>query len=224
MSTRKVVLSTGEYYHVYNRGNSKQAIFLDVQDKKRFVKLLGLLNQPFRVRIDEDGLMRSFSKKEDNLVAIGAYVLMDNHFHILLKQTVDGGVTSFMQKISTAYAMYFNKKYNRTGGLFEGAFKSQHADNDIYLKYLYAYIHLNPAKMVDPTWKQAVVQKRKDAIDFIKQYPYSSFHDYCGIGREEKALLSPHEFPFYFKNTRDFTESILSWIQNDTNSLQGVPL
>lgn len=219
MSTRNIVLSTGEYYHIYNRGNSKQVIFLDNQDKQRFVKLLGLLNQPVRVRIDEEGLIQSFVKKEKPLVAIGAYVLMDNHFHLLLKQTADGGITSFMQKVSTAYAMYFNKKYKRTGGLFEGTFKSKYANSDVYLRYLYAYIHLNPAKMVEQNWKSAIESKRKDIIDFIKQYRYSSFHDYCGIVRQEKAILAPHEFPIYFKSAQDFTESVLDWIRIDPELL-----
>ncbi|MEN9552346.1 MAG: hypothetical protein RI935_723 [Candidatus Parcubacteria bacterium] len=86
MSTRNIVLSTGEYYHIYNRGNSKQIIFLDDNDKKYFMRLLGLLNQPNRTRVDGVSLEKSFHNREDSLVAIGAYVLMDNHFHILLKQ------------------------------------------------------------------------------------------------------------------------------------------
>lgn len=212
MTTRKLVLSTGDYYHIYNRGNSKQVIFLDDQDKRRFVKLLGLLNQSIRIRVDEESIKQSFLKKDEPLVAIGAYVLMDNHFHLLLKQVSDNGITSFMQKVSTAYAMYFNKKYKRTGSLFEGTFKSKHANEDLYLRYLYAYIHLNPAKMIEESWKQATKNRRKDVIDFVKQYPYSSFHDYCGIVRQQGAILGSSEFPVYFENAEDFTRSILKWI------------
>ena len=59
-----------------------------------------------------------------------------------------------MGKLGTGYSMYFNRKYKRTGALFVGAFKSQHANSDEYLKYLYAYIHLNPVKLIDSTWKE----------------------------------------------------------------------
>lgn len=138
---------------------------------------------------------------------------MDNHFHILLKQIKDGGVTTFMQKVATAYAMYFNKKYKRTGGLFEGAFKSKHIEDDTYLKYLFAYIHLNPAKMVEENWRNCSIDKREDIKNFIKSYPYSSFYDYCGILRAEKNVLTANEFPLYFDNAKDFTQSVLSWIR-----------
>ncbi len=215
MSKRSVGLVTNEYYHIYNRGNSKQIIFKDDQDKKRFVKLLGLLNQTLRSRVDDVSLELAFTKKDTPLVAIGAYALMDNHFHILVKQVEDDGITAFMQKICTAYVMYFNKKYKRTGALFEGPFKSQHVNNDRYMRYLYAYIHLNPAKLIDPSWKETVVNRRKEVIDFIKQYPYSSFHDYCRIIRPENRAISPVDFPHHFDNPRDFTESIVSWLTID---------
>lgn len=213
MAKRKLVLSTGEYYHVYNRGNSKQIIFLDEQDKRRFVKLMYLMNREEKARIDENLLNEPYSSEHGKIVAIGAYVIMDNHFHILIKQTTDEGITKYMLRLGTAYAMYFNKKYKRTGKLFEGTFKAKHANDDIYMRYLYGYIHLNVGKMVDPNWKKSVLIKRTDVIDFIKRYPYSSFHDYCGIMRPENHILSREEFPVYFRNTKEFVESILSWIK-----------
>lgn len=215
MSKRPVELITNEYYHVYNRGNSKQIIFKDDQDRRRFVKLLGLLNQATRFRVDSVSLDSAFKQKDDPLVAIGAYTLMDNHFHILIKQTEDEGIASFMQKVCTAYVMYFNKKYKRTGALFEGPFKSQHVGNDRYMRYLYAYIHLNPAKLVDPLWKKKIAEKGKEVVDFIKQYPYSSFHDYCGIKRTENTVIAPREFPLYFETPKHFIESITSWLSLD---------
>lgn len=221
MSQRKVPLVIGEYYHIYNRGNSKQIIFKDIQDKRRFIKLLSLLNQKARVRVSEPILNLSFSQKKDTkdaLVAIGAYALMDNHFHILVKQLEDDGITLFMRKVCTAYAMYFNKKYKRTGILFEGAFRSQHAGDNRYMRYLYAYIHLNPAKLIDPLWKEVITIKRKEIVDFIKQYPYSSFHDYCGVVRPENMIIQPLEFPIYFENARHFTDSLLSWLKIDPNN------
>lgn len=212
MSRRDISLVQDEYYHVYNRGSNKQDIFKDEQDKRHFVKLLALFNQKPRLRTEDSSIGNVFEKKDAPLVAIGAYAIMNNHFHIVLKQLDEKGVTIFMQKIGTAYAMYFNQKYKRTGVLFEGRFKTKHIDDDMYMRYLYAYVHLNPAKLVDSLWKEKILKKRKEVITFIKQYPYSSFHDYCGIVRPENGVLDRNHFPIYFETPKHFTESILSWI------------
>ncbi len=213
MSIRKFHFSNSEFYHVYNRGNSKQIIFLDDYDKIRFTQLLVVMNKEARQNLSDLSPDSVYIKNNDPLVAIGAYVIMDNHFHILLKQLKDGGVIKYIQKVSTAYVGYFNKKYKRTGALFEGKFKAKHANTDIYLNYLYAYIHFNPAKMVDKEWKRNIVSKKnKNAINFIKMYPFSSFHDYCGIQREESSVLSRSEFPLYFKSSKDFIESLIRWL------------
>ena len=150
MSIRKVSFALGEFYHLYNRGNSKQIIFHDEQDYKRFVGLLYVCNQEENFKSDNLGkntdlLLIEVGKK---LVSIGAWVLMPNHFHILATENIDYGISKFMQKLSTAYSMYYNKKYNRTGSLFEGKFKAQHLNKDSYLKYIFSYIHLNPIKLI----------------------------------------------------------------------------
>src|SRR3989344_539186 len=97
---RKIEIEVGEYYHIYNRGVEKRNIFLDKSD-------VG-----------------------EKKVAIIAYVLMPNHFHLLVKEITAGGTSDFMEKLLTGYAMYFNKKYERVGPLFQGTFKAEHADRD----------------------------------------------------------------------------------------------
>ena len=139
MSIRKVSFSSGEYYHIYNRGNSKQKIFHDKEDYERFIGLLYACNQNANLRADDlkkdQGL---FSIIRMGIIAgIGAYVLMPNHFHILITEVKEGGISKFLQKLTTAYVMYYNKKYKRTGSLFEGKFKAQHLSYDVYLKYIF---------------------------------------------------------------------------------------
>jgi len=91
----------------------------------------------------------------EQLVNIVTYCLMSNHFHLLIYEKTEGGISKFMQKVTTAYTMYFNKSKQRTGALFQGKFKAKHASiNDNYLKYLVAYIHLNPIKLIDAQWKE----------------------------------------------------------------------
>ena len=144
MAMRKVSFALHEFYHIYNRGNSRQTIYVTNADYQRFISLLYLANgsKSFEFReIDEEKLF-DFDKGEP-LVAIGAYCLMPNHFHILATPLVEGGMATFMRKLATGYSMYFNKKHHRTGSLFEGRFKSEHVDSDNYLKYLFSYIHLN---------------------------------------------------------------------------------
>lgn len=210
---RKLTFSVGEYYHLYNRGVEKRKIFIKEKDWIRFQKLIYLANgtNPIRFREIEGQTFDSIDRG-DPLVAIGAYVLMPNHFHILIKEIVKNGLSRFMEKLATGYSMYFNKKYERVGPLFQGRFKGEHVDNDEYLKYLYAYIHLNPVKLIEPNWKEIGIKDEKRALKYISQYYYSSHQDYCGIKREEGAILSKNEFPLYFSKIHDFKIYINDWI------------
>jgi putative transposase len=213
MSIRTTPFVEKEFYHIYNRGNSKQIIFKDAQDYSRFVGLLYACNSIKKLHVADIGIRKNFFDldREECLVAIGAYVLMPNHFHILLTPLVEGGVSLFMQKVSTAYSMYFNKKYERTGGLFEGKFKSRHAGDDRYLKYLFSYIHLNPVKMIDPTWKEFGLRDKKVALEYLNKYEYSSYIDFAGVDRKEKKILETSLFPDYFPSVRTFETEILGW-------------
>jgi putative transposase len=137
---------------------------------------------------------------------------MPNHFHILVKEIKEGGVTKFMGKLTTGYSMYFNKTHKRVGPLFQGRFKAEHVDRDEYLKYLYAYIHLNPVKLIDPKWKENGIADKAGAKAYLDGYRYSSYPDYAGVSREEKAILSPREFPEYFEKPHDMEEFISDWL------------
>ena len=146
------------------------------------------------------------------LVAIGAYCLMPNHFHLLVKEISAGGISKFMEKLGTGYSMYFNKKNGRTGFLFQGNFKAEHVDSDEYLKYLFAYIHLNPVKLIEAEWKETGIRDKQRAQKYLGQYRYSSYRDYLGEGTDESLILSKTEFPEYFTATRDFSDYISYWL------------
>jgi putative transposase len=217
MAKRKMTFSFGEYYHLYNRGNSKQTIFHNKSDYERFIYLLYVCNsiKNFEVRkLDETTY--SFDRL-DNLVSIGAYVLMPNHFHILVTEKIEGGISKFMQKLSTAYSMYYNKKYNRTGTLFEGRFKSKHLDTDNYLKYVFSYIHLNPVKLIDKDWKEGGIKNKEKAFDYLGSYRYSSFVDYLDVDRPEVVILDRLNFPDYFPKKDDFKAEIFDWFSYKDN-------
>ncbi|MBI2065726.1 MAG: transposase [Candidatus Zambryskibacteria bacterium] len=211
MSIRAVNFVPGEFYHIYNRGNSKNLIFHDNDDYNRFLKLL------YTANATKNLVIRNFSKivyqieKGERLVSIGAYCLMPNHFHILITQTRNGDITKFMHKLCTSYSMYYNNKYKRTGKLFEGKFKSEYADNDQYLKYLFSYIHLNPLKIINPDWKSKGV--RNHDADFLANYKFSSYIDYLEKERDDKVILNKDDFPNYFPTKESFKTEIADWLR-----------
>ena len=137
---------------------------------------------------------------------------MPNHLHILIKQNSENGISKFMQKFLTAYSMYYNIKYERKGSLFEGKFKAEHMEEDIYLKYIFSYIHLNPVKLIYPDWKENGLSDKKSVLNFLNKYTYSSFLDYREINRVENKILNREEFPDYFPSIKHFEDEILDWI------------
>ena len=228
MSIRKVPFVENEYYHIYNRGNSKQKIFLDDKDRERFLKLLYLCNSTERIDFREQIVRTKINawdfEKGESIVFIGVWVLMPNHFHLyitsndkvakarLSQLSQESAIAMFMQKLLTAYSKYFNAKYKRTGSLFEGKFKSVHIDNDIQAKYLFSYIHLNPIKLIESKWKEKGIKDKKKAIEFLNSYKWSSYLDYMGIIRPENKIINRIDFLDYFDTKNDFKNEIFEWI------------
>ena len=215
MSMRKKTFVSEEYYHLYNRGNSKQKIFHDRKDEERFVKILYLANSKnaFKFRDVENAIYEV--DRGQRLVSIGAYCLMPNHFHLLIKELDENGISRFMQRLTTAYSMYYNTKYKRVGALFEGRFRSEHLYNDNYLKYMFSYIHLNPLKLIESDWKNHRIKNKSRALRFLEEYKLSSYADYGGEERSEGLIINVDDFPKYFPTKQDFHKEILDWITTD---------
>ncbi|MEO8638168.1 MAG: transposase [Candidatus Taylorbacteria bacterium] len=213
---RKFDFSIGEFYHLYTRGTEKRKIFLDQKDYLRFMVLLSLCNSKESIHLS-DHWKKSPTElfalpKNEGLVDIGAYCLMPNHTHILVHERIEGGISSFAKKIFTSYSMYINKKYHRTGGLFESRFKAKHLNSNEYLKYQFAYIHLNPIKLVQFDWKEKGIIDIIGAKKFLEEYRYSSYQDYIGVKRPENIILTKEAFPDYFSEDLDFEEFVSSWL------------
>ncbi|QQS19868.1 transposase [Candidatus Saccharibacteria bacterium] len=169
MPSRNVVreFETGAYYHVYNRGVEKRIIFSDDQD---YTVFLGLLKKYLaNDRRDANKNNRHRFPSLESEVALLAYCLMPNHFHLLVYQMTESGVEKLMRRVSTGYVMYFNEKYNRVGSLFQGPYKASRITSDAYLYHISRYIHLNP--------------------DAYAVWPYSSYK-YYAKGEEPKWLRS----------------------------------
>jgi REP element-mobilizing transposase RayT len=150
---RKTNFTNESFYHIYNRGTEKRDIFLQNYDYFQFIKLL--------------------RKYKNNLVEIICYCLMPNHFHLLLKQLNNNGISKFMHLLTISYAKYFNKKYDHSGVLFQGKFKDVQILSYIQLLNISKYIHINPAKDQNILLKQKIIT--------LENYPWSSYKDYINI-------------------------------------------
>ena len=214
---RKIKFSVGEYYHIYNRGVDKRDIFMDKYDYDRFLLLLKICNSNLSVDVRKmkrgkvsEGL--AFANEDQALVDIGVWCLMPNHFHMLVTEKVDGGISLYFQKLLTAYSMYFNGKYERKGSLFQGRFQAKHANTDNYLKYLYSYIHLNPVKLIQANWREKGLINLKSVQNFLEGYKYSSYLDYSGRIRDENNILNTKAFPEYFESRESFQDNLSDWL------------
>lgn len=177
----------GEYYHVFNRGVEKRDIFLDKYDYSRFLKSIKEFNQ-----IEPSISLYIKSKtssvgvkplQNDALVEIVAYNLLPNHFHFILKQLSDGGISEFMKRIGGGYTGYFNHRNKRNGSLFQGRFKAIHINSNEYLLHLSAYVNGNN-----------VIHNVKEFRSSLKSY----------LGDDVEKLCNPEIILSQFKNKSDY--------------------
>jgi putative transposase len=221
---RPFEFSINEFYHIYNRGTEQREIFSDDSDRLRFTNLLFTSNSSKIIHLSDcqgSTLTEVFSKERgDQIIDIGAYCLMPNHFHLLAREKQKGGISLFMQKLSTAYTMFFNKKYERNGSLFQGRFKATHANTDTYLEYLFAYIHLNPVKLIQSDWKEKGMKHKNKAEKFLREYQYSSYLDYLGENTARGLILNRPAFPNYFVEEKDFSDFLKTWLTNSHVKVQ----
>lgn len=156
----------GYPHHVIQRGNNRQAIFLADADRLRMLELL------------ED-------QARQNEVAVHAYVLMDNHFHLLLTPQTGDGLSRLMQAVGRRYVRYFNDSHGRSGTLWEGRYKSTLIEAESHLLACMAYIDLNPV--------------RAGLVTAARDYPWSSHAHYAGLRVDR--MVTPHPLYWALGNT-----------------------
>lgn len=200
MPNHKTPFVTGEFYHIYNRGVEKRTVFVNNSDYFRFIHDLFEFNDskaaipsnmlfktscPTKVTVEQLKQCLEVSlpkmRSRDLLVNILAYCLMPNHFHLLVQQRQEEGITRFMRKLGTGYTNYFNLKNSRVGGLFQGVFKAASVEKDVHFNYLPWYIHTNPLTLFQPSWQKEGLQDTESAMQFLESYRWSSLMDYWGI-------------------------------------------
>jgi putative transposase len=182
--------SPDSYYHVYARGNSRGKIFQDLADYEVFLKLLRRYLSAEEARDPYGISYPNFYNKLELLT----YCLMSNHFHMLIYQHQPGAMSALMRSLLTSYSRYFNKKYHRTGSLFESRYKASAILNDTYLEHISRYIHLNPRQ-----WRS---------------YPHSSLEYY--LHQSEVSWIRPNRILALFASRDEY----LRFVENYTGHKQ----
>jgi putative transposase len=184
MPRRTLPLATGQVYHLANFGASRQPIFLDQRDYQRFFDSLSYyrLTHPalprfshfLRLAKSEQASLAQKQESSPPLVNILTYLLMPNHFHFILQQTSDDGISTFLTKLQNSYVRHFNAKHHRSGSLFSGAFKATRLETPEQLLHLSRYLHIEP------------VTSYLIKEPLLTTYQWSSFPDYL---KGESSLL-----------------------------------
>ena len=219
---KKPLFENGEVYHVYNRGVEKRNIFLDDYDYFRFTYGLYDFNDKnsaynYRYKSSTLQVHEVRLREREIVVDILAFCLMDNHFHLLMRQILENGVVQLMQKLGTGYTNFFNTKYERVGPLFQGSFKAVAIKKESHLLYLPYYIHANPLDLEVPGWRENGVLDHKKAMQFLKQYRYSSHTDYMG-GGNHAAILEKQSLRDFLGTPTEYEKTMVDWLKSRGSS------
>jgi putative transposase len=201
--SNRIPIEIGEWYHCYNRGVDKRKVFASTKDYERMLLLMYAANATKGRRASNAHriplhrvLHKDSMQDRSPLVEVGAYSLMPNHVHFILKEVEEGGVATFMQRVFTGYTMYFNRKTQRTGALFAGTYKSKHLSSDRYFKHAINYVHMNPIELFEPNWKQGA-GNLGSVEEKLRAYKYSSLLEHIGIERPERKILGNEVFTLF---------------------------
>lgn len=177
-TNRYLVFANDQIYHVFNRGVERRLIFTNKREYQRAVDTIWYyrygqlpmrLSEFFALSKERKTTFLAKLEHDQQLsVSILGYCLMPNHFHFIIKQLRDAGVSNFAANVANSYTKYFNTRHKRIGHLFQGPFKAVRVETDEQLLHLTRYVHLNPFV--------SFVVKLGD----LESYPWSSFSEYLG--------------------------------------------
>lgn len=204
MSTnRKITLTTGFIYHVFNRGLDKRTTFHTKKEFERAVETLRFYQNSkptikfssfLNLTLEDKLLFLNQANSSPKKTTILAYCLMPNHFHLLLKQNEDKGISKFMSDFTNSFTRYYNTKHKREGPLFQGIFKAVHVETTEQLLHISRYIHLNP-------YVSSLTESQN-----LHTYPWSSYKYYL----EDIPHRTVDTLPVisHFKNKEEYSEFV----------------
>lgn len=224
MPIKRPPIVTGEIYHIVIRAIEGIKLFRDQRDYFRMIHDLFEFNnekstpsyyreEQKQTRSDLVGFGKRYRGRKC-LLEILAFCLMPNHVHLLVRQLKGNGISRFMQKIGAGYGGYYNKKYCRSGHLFQGKYKIVHIKDDKQLITVFVYIHTNPVAILVPKWKENGIKDRElqEVIEFIENYHWSSYSDY--LGKKNFPSVTNREFLINeLGGTKEAQRFVNDWLQ-----------
>ncbi|MDD5738710.1 MAG: transposase [Candidatus Pacebacteria bacterium] len=233
MILRQEPFTNEEIYHIINRGIDDNLIFKDTNDYYRGIFSIYEFNTIDLIKIRERRRQREVFKKactgktgeiiiepdkRNKLVEVLAFCLMPNHFHLLLRQLKDNGVTDFMRKVGTGYSGYFNRKYERKGHVFQNKFIDVRIKGDDQLKNIFVYVHTNPIAIIESSWKEGGIENLSKAKNFVENYKWSSYPDYLGNGNFPS--VTQRDFILEVMGGRDGCKNFVdNWVEHKAEIL-----
>jgi len=203
-----------EFWHLIGRGVDKRDVVLDDKDRVRFIHDLYAFND---LNPTPNFILQSRHNdidKRKQLIKIHAFCLMNNHYHLLVTESVEGGISLFMKKLNMGYAKYFNERYERSGALWQGKFRKVLIKRDAHYLYVPFYVHLNPLDYSKPEWRKGEVKKSHEALKSLLTYRWSSHLDYLGI-RNFPSIIHTEVLSPLFGSREQYENTIKELIQNE---------
>lgn len=201
MPHRNVVLANGQYYHVFNRSINKESIFFTMRDCTRAFETLyyyQFVSPPIKLSYylssgieKRNEIITLLNNQSNKLIEVTSFCLMPNHFHLLLKQVAENGISKFLAQFQNSFTRYFNTFHQRDGHLFQGQFKAVRIEDDDQLLHVNRYIHLNP-------YTSFVVK----SFDELENYRYSSLHEY--LQKPLNRLTKENEIISHFSSIEQY--------------------
>jgi putative transposase len=221
---RDIVFGNGGIFHVYNRGAGKRDIFLDDIDRIRFMKGLLLFNDeavlPTGQALIE--VWKNPQKSANPLVKILSYALMDNHYHLVLEQLVDGGISRFMARLGNGFTKYHNKRCGSKGVVFESHYQAVAIQTEAQFLHITRYVHLNPYDHSDYAWREGKSKSQTAAKEALLSYPWSSYRQYMGL--ETNPAIDPTSVLACFVDAKDYEQFVLSWVNRNHEVIAGLTI
>lgn len=227
---RKNPFVPGEYYHIYNRTILNVPEFNDYKNAERLTQSFLIANstkssEAFQfLRNNKEATVDEaldIAKRGEKLVDILSYAIMPEHYHLLLKELRDSGISDFIRKCNISIAKYVNIKNDRRGALFEGRFNAKHINTNEYLLHLSLYIHLNPLDIISgKDWrihnlKDWFIEKEK-----LLNYPWSSLKSYLDNNHEDLIISGTEIILDQFDSNKDYELFLQEWSEDSLSQIK----
>lgn len=231
---RKEQFVPGEYYHIYNRTLFNVPEFDDYKNCEKLKQAFLLANstqasRAFQFLRDNKNATQEavleIANKGERLVDVVCYAIMPDHYHLLLKEETEGGITSFIHRCNISIAKYINIKKKRRGPLFESLFQSKHITNNEYLLHLSLYIHLNPLDFLEgKQWRKHKLQNWNKSKNNLLSYPYASLKSFLDPKHTDKIISGTEIITDQFKNSKKYDNFLKDWSEESIESIKDLAI